>query len=216
MFYLVRVGSEYYAGLSPTGRMKTVPTPEGAYILNHPDAVTVLNQLGTATLCEVTINESRSALEDAAMKPAVELIEKTLRTMSCNVSRDTIVEELGAYAPNYMTHVSDICTKLACTHQKDGAQAFVQYARGYGYTVPPCMAVWALEACGQDFDEALSWCHKCNEAILPAVKAVCDSVHTQPEAAYEPLMRDGPTDAAGYMARVDTAVVALLGLPLIS
>lgn len=91
-------------------------------------------------------------------------------------------------------------------------EQFIGYAQQYGYTVPYTMASYAVAACGIDFEACLAWTDNLNKAILPAVRAVCDKVSAKPEDAYEQLLVDGPTDSAGFMSRVNTAVVALWGV----
>lgn len=90
-------------------------------------------------------------------------------------------------------------------------EQFIAYAQQYGYTVSYTMASYAVAACGTNFGACLTWTHNLNNAIMPAVRAVCEKVSAKPEDACEQLLVDGPTDSAGFMARVNTAVVALWG-----
>lgn len=90
-------------------------------------------------------------------------------------------------------------------------EKFIEYAKQYGYTVSYTMASYAVATCGTNFDACLTWTHNLNKAIMPAVRLVCDKVSAKPEDACEQLLVDGPTDSTGFMARVNSAVVALWG-----
>ena len=81
-------------------------------------------------------------------------------------------------------------------------EQFIAYAESYGYTVSYTMASYAVAACGTNHSACLAWTQKLNEAIMPAVQAVCGKVSTTPEAACEQLLIGGPTDRDGFKTRV--------------
>lgn len=95
--------------------------------------------------------------------------------------------------------------------QAGDVEQFIGYAKRYGYTVSYTMASYAVAACGTNFEACLTWTHNLSNAIMPAVRAVCEKVSARPEDACEQLLVDGPTDSTGFMARVNTAVTALWG-----
>lgn len=57
MYYVIRKGTEYYAGLNPVGQKLFVPTLVGAAILFGEDATRLVSDIfDVATICRVTVS----------------------------------------------------------------------------------------------------------------------------------------------------------------
>lgn len=57
MYYVIRKGTEYYAGLNPVGQKLFVPTLVGAAILSGEDATRLVSDIfDVATICRVTVS----------------------------------------------------------------------------------------------------------------------------------------------------------------
>lgn len=157
MYCIIKVGSEYYSGLTPRGKCVLSADITDAKILDQEDAKEVVSFIGVGKIIQLVLKEEIN-------------------------SQAGIIEQ------------------------------FIDYAKRYGFTVTYTMAAYAVAECGANFESCLQWTRQLNEALQPAVKAVCKKVFAKPQDAAEQLLVDGPTDAAGFMARVENAVVALWGV----
>ena len=71
MYYVLKVGDLYYAGLSPSKHILTVSTPAGACILTEEDMHTILPSLDSAIPYRVSLN----------VEPAMELADEYARQL---------------------------------------------------------------------------------------------------------------------------------------